>query len=107
VIFQPLTRDDVREIALRCISQLEEVLNRSGKTLTMAVNALERLVQEGYSVDYGARFLKRVIDDQIKLPISRLWTDVNHFHVVVQDDRIAVQAAPWLVPRLEREALAV
>jgi ATP-dependent Clp protease ATP-binding subunit ClpA len=107
VIFQPLTRDDVREIALRCISQLEEVLNRSGKTLTMAVNALETLVQEGYSVDYGARFLKRVIDDQIKLPISRLWKDVNHFHVIVQDDRIAVQAAPWLVPRLEREALAV
>ena len=107
VIFQPLTRDDVRGIALRCISQLEEVLNRSGKTLTMAVNALETLVQEGYSVDYGARFLKRVIDDQIKLPISRLWKDVNHFHVIVQDDRIAVQAAPWLVPRLEREALAV
>jgi ATP-dependent Clp protease ATP-binding subunit ClpA len=107
VIFQPLTHDDVREIALRCISQLEEVLNRSGKTLTMAVNALERLVQEGYSVDYGARFLKRVIDDQIKLPISRLWKDVNHFHVIVQDDRIAVQAAPWLVPRSEREALAV
>jgi hypothetical protein len=48
-----------------------------------------------------------VIDDQIKLPISRLWKDVNHFHVVVQDDRIAVQAAPWLVPRLEREPVAV
>ena len=107
VIFQPLTHDDVREIARKCISQLEEVLNRSGKTLTMAVDALERLVQEGYSVDYGARFLKRVIDDQIKLPISRLWKNVNHFHVIVQDDRIAVQAAPWLVPRSEREALAV
>ena len=83
------------------------MLNRSGKTMTMAVNALERLVQEGYSIDYGARFLKRVIDDQIKLPISRLWKDANHFHVILQDDRIAVQAAPWLVPRSEREALAV
>ena len=83
------------------------MLNHSGKTLTMAVNTLERFVREGLSVDYGARFLKRVIDDQIKLPISRLWKDVNHFHVVVQDDRIAVQAAPWLVPRSEREALAV
>ena len=36
--------------------------------------ALEQLVQEGYSLAFGARFLKRVIDERIKLPISQRWT---------------------------------
>ncbi len=34
---------------------------------------LEALVAEGYSLAYGARFLKRVIDDRIKLPLSQQW----------------------------------
>jgi len=97
VIFQPLTRDDVREIALRSISQIKQTLSRSGKTLTVDNEALERLVQDGYSLEYGARFLKRVIDETIKLAISRRWKDVNHFHATVRDDRIVIEARPPIV----------
>ena len=91
VIFQPLTPDDARQIALRSISQIEEALERGGKTLTVVPEALEVLVRDGYSLEYGARFLKRVIDDTIKLPISQRWKDGNHFHATVRDDRIVIE----------------
>jgi len=54
-------------------------------------------VQDGYSLEYGARFLKRVIDETIKLAISRRWKDVNHFHATVRDDRIVIEARPPIV----------
>ena len=90
VIFDPLTRDHVREIAFKYINRLTATLQRSGKTLTIESEAFDRLVQEGYSPAYGARFLKRAIDDRITLPISQQWKHRN-FHVRVQDDRIAVE----------------
>ena len=49
-------------------------------TLTVTPEALEQLVHDGYSLAYGARFLKRVIEDRIKLPISQRWTEGTTFH---------------------------
>ena len=107
VIFQPLTPADVRQIALRSISQIEEALERGGKTLTVAPEALEALVRDGYNLEYGARFLKRVIDDTIKLPISRRWKDVNHFHATVRDNRIVIEERAPKVVHSEPKAIAV
>src|SRR6476469_840803 len=98
VVFAPLTHDEVRTIALRYIEQVSATLKRSNKTLIVEPDALERLVTDGYSLAYGARFLKRVIDDRIKLPLSRRWKEANSFCVVLRDDLIAVEAvAPRLV----------
>ena len=44
-------------------------------------------MQDGYSLAYGARFLKRVIEDRIKLPISHLWTQGQAFVADVRDGR--------------------
>ena len=38
---------------------------------------------QGYSLAFGARFLKRVIDERIKLPISERWKEGSHFEVSV------------------------
>ena len=64
VLFQPLTKDEVRDIALKYIDQVTSTLKRWNKTLTIEPEALEKLVTDGYSMAYGARFLKRVIDDR-------------------------------------------
>jgi hypothetical protein len=48
-------------------------------------------VSEGFSLAYGARFLKRVIDDLIKLPISLQWRNGTRFHVQIEDDRVVVR----------------
>ena len=43
---------------------------------------------DGYSLAYGARFLKRVIDDRIKLPLSQRWKEANSFRATRQDGQI-------------------
>jgi len=42
---------------------------------------------------YGARFLKRFIDEQIKLPISAQWKEGSHFDVIVKAGELVVEPA--------------
>jgi ATP-dependent Clp protease ATP-binding subunit ClpA len=52
--------------------------------------ALEQLVTEGYSLAYGARFLKRVIESRIKLPISQRWAEGRAFTATVREGKIEI-----------------
>jgi ATP-dependent Clp protease ATP-binding subunit ClpC len=91
VIFRPLSKDEVREIARQQIDKLTASLARSGRTLHVTDAALEQLVQDGYSLAYGARFLKRLIETSIKLPISQRWTEGTSFTTMVREGRIAIE----------------
>ena len=63
---------------------------------------------EGYSMAYGARFLKRVIDARIKLPLSQQWKESNAFRATLQGDQIVVEAVgPRLVASSHPAAIAV
>jgi len=108
VLFQPLTKDEVREISLKYIEQISGTLKRWNKTLAIEPEALEKLVQEGYSLAYGARFLKRVIDDRIKLPLSQRWKESRDFQATVQDDQVVLEAlGPRLIATNDPNAIAV
>ena len=97
VHFAPLTHDETREIAKHYLGQVRLVLNRLGKTIQIDNDALELIVAQGYSLAYGARFLKRVIDERIKLPISARWREGSHYHVRVRGGDVAVEPAPALL----------
>jgi ATP-dependent Clp protease ATP-binding subunit ClpA len=90
VIFRPLTKDEVRTIALHQIARIERTLAKSGRTLKVTPEALEQLVTDGYSLAYGARFLKRVIEAKIKLPISQRWMDGEDFTADVRDGHVEI-----------------
>jgi len=108
VLFQPLTMDEVRQIALKYVDQVTATLKRYNKTITVEPEALEKIVTDGYSMAYGARFLKRVIDDRIKLPLSQRWKEANSFRVTVVDDQVAIEAVgPRLVASSDPDAIAV
>jgi ATP-dependent Clp protease ATP-binding subunit ClpC len=108
VLFQPLTKDEVRFIALKYIDQVTATLTRSNKSLVVEPAALEKLVNDGYSLAYGARFLKRVIDEQIKLPLSQRWKEANSFRATVRDDRLEIETAgPRLIASVDPDAIAV
>jgi ATP-dependent Clp protease ATP-binding subunit ClpA len=86
VIFSPLTRDEVREIARIQLRAIAVTLEKADRSLHVCDEALEKLVEEGYSLAYGARFLKRVIDDRVKLPISQQWAGGRDFLVTLAAD---------------------
>jgi ATP-dependent Clp protease ATP-binding subunit ClpA len=101
VLFSPLTPDEARAIAAQYLSTVSKVLAKAGKTFRIDEEALDAIVRLGHSQAYGARFLKRVIDDRIKLPISTSWQE-THFHVRVEDGDVVVDA-----PRSVHAAQAV
>ncbi len=93
VLFSPLAKDEVREIARLYLAKVTATLRRFNRTLTVEPEALEQLLKEGYSLAYGARFLKRVVDDQIKLPISQRWREGSDYRAVLRDGRVVIETS--------------
>jgi ATP-dependent Clp protease ATP-binding subunit ClpA len=92
VLFRPLAKDEVRQIAIQQIARIQRTLEKSGRSLTVTPEALEQLVKDGYSLAYGARFLKRLIEERIKLPISQDWTTGAAFTAAAREGRIEIEA---------------
>ena len=90
VVFRPLAREEVRQIALQQIGKIEQTLARSGRSLKVTPDALEQIVTDGYSLAYGARFLKRVVEARIKLPISLRWAEGGEYTADVRDGRVEI-----------------
>ena len=91
VVFSPLTQDEVKQIAMLYLSNIRRQMERQGKLLKLSEAALDRVVEKGFSPAYGARFLKRTIDEVIKLPITNLWKAFNTFVVDLKDGEVDVR----------------
>ncbi len=93
VVFAPLTKDEVSEIAEIYLGKIRRQMEDFGKALVVTPEAGELLVQKGFSPAYGARFLKRTIDELVKLPITQLWADSDRFTVSVRDGAVVVEGS--------------
>jgi ATP-dependent Clp protease ATP-binding subunit ClpC len=92
VLFSPLAQDETRAIAKQYLATVQQTLARSNKSLEIDESALDAIVTEGYSLAYGARYLKRVIDERVKVPISLRWRQGSRFRVTVQNGEVSVAA---------------
>jgi ATP-dependent Clp protease ATP-binding subunit ClpA len=92
VVFSPLTPAEARTIAVHYLESVRTVLASSGKALEIDDDAIDAIVTIGHSPAYGARRLKRVIDERIKVPISRQWREAC-FRVSVEGGDVVVKAA--------------
>src|SRR6476620_8937505 len=92
VVFSPLTMDEVRQIAKLYLNNLRRQMQRQGKDVSVSDEALNFLTEKGFNTKYGARFLKRYIDEKVKLPLTALWKSALNFAVEVEEDEIVVKA---------------
>jgi ATP-dependent Clp protease ATP-binding subunit ClpC len=90
IVFAPLTMDEVREIAKLYLGKVSRNMERQGKNIEITDAAIDLLTEKGFSPAYGARFLKRHIDQKVKLPITNEWKAARKFLVDVQDGEIVV-----------------
>jgi ATP-dependent Clp protease ATP-binding subunit ClpC len=98
VLFAPLTKPEVRQIAQLYLDDVAQTLRVRGKGLQVDDEALDLIVEQGHSLAYGARFLKRVIDECVKLPISEHWSAGQQFRVRAEGGRVVVDGSgPRLV----------
>jgi len=90
IVFSPLTMDEVREIAKLYLGKLKRNMERQGKIVEITDAAVDLLTEKGFSPAYGARFLKRHIDQKVKLPITNLWKTGVRFMVDVADGEVVI-----------------
>lgn len=90
VVFSPLTRDEVKEIAKIYLRNITRQMEKHSKRIQISEEAIHLLVDQGFSPAYGARFLKRTIDEKVKLPVTTLWKTANTFKVYVENGEIRV-----------------
>jgi ATP-dependent Clp protease ATP-binding subunit ClpC len=93
VIFSPLTMDEVRQIAVLYLNSLRRQMEKQGKMVDVTERAIDLVTEKGFSQKYGARFLKRHIDEKIKLPITNMWKVAPRFLVDVEDGEITIKSA--------------
>ena len=70
VNFKPLSKEVVKSVAVKFISELNKELKKKKITVVVDDNALEHLADKGYSIEMGARPLKRYIQDNITNKLS-------------------------------------
>ena len=92
VVFSPLTEDEVKQIAELYLGIIKRQMKRQGKELVISEAALIHLVEKGFSPAYGARFLKRTIDENVKLPMTTRWKEGNRFEVDFVDGELKIHA---------------
>jgi ATP-dependent Clp protease ATP-binding subunit ClpB len=71
IIFHRLTREHLRGIVERQLALLRKRLAEREMTLTLSDAAKDKLAHDGYDPVYGARPLKRLIQQQIENPLAR------------------------------------
>ena len=91
IIFSPLTMDEVREIAKIYLAKLKRRMERQGKLVEVTDAAVDALTEKGFSPAYGARFLKRHIDQKVKLPITNSWKLATRFVIDAEDGEVVVK----------------
>jgi ATP-dependent Clp protease ATP-binding subunit ClpB len=70
IIFHPLGREELTRIVDIQIRRLERQLAEAGLTIRVTDEAKRQLAEEGYDPAYGARPLKRVIQQRLANPLA-------------------------------------
>jgi ATP-dependent Clp protease ATP-binding subunit ClpA len=70
VIFHPLTTEDLMKITEILLQELNERMKNKGYRLDIDSSVVSYLVERGYNPEFGARAIKRVIQDTVENVIA-------------------------------------
>jgi ATP-dependent Clp protease ATP-binding subunit ClpA len=70
IIFNPLSESTIREIVEIQLGLVKARLKGKNIALEVTADAISYLAKEGYSPEYGARPLKRIIQNKILNPVA-------------------------------------
>ena len=87
VLFPPLQKNHLKTIVKIQLNQLEDRLKRAGVRLSISEDALLWLSEHGYNPEFGARPLKRLIQNNVLNALSKALLDgsLNKDQTVVID----------------------
>ncbi len=70
VIFKPLSKEEIKDVAVLNLRRLEKKLSEKQIKMELSENAMSKLIDLGYDINYGARPLKRTIQKYIADPLA-------------------------------------
>lgn len=94
VFFNRLSEESVANIAKIQLATLEKRLQDQHIALTISDDALQKVAEEGYEPEYGARPLKRAIQQLITVPLAQFLLKnpgKTKIGVDLKDDKIVIQ----------------
>ncbi len=88
IIFSNLTPEDIKEITRRLVEKTKKLISEQGIDLELDSSAISYLAEKGYNEEYGARPLRRLIQQELE--------DVLAEKIIRQDiekgDKVLVKA---------------
>ena len=70
IIFHPLSRNEIGAIVDLQIKRFVDQLDRQGLMLTVSDTARKQIAAQGFDLTYGARPLKRILQQQVQNPLA-------------------------------------
>ncbi len=91
IVFHQLTEENIKEIAVKMLEQLTERLKDNNIEISFSDDAVAKIAKAGFDPVYGARPLRRAIQNQIEDKAAEEMLEGNikpgdHAEVVVEND---------------------
>ncbi len=87
IIFNSLSKENVKDIARKMLSELEKRVNDMNISITFSDEVIEKISEDAYSKSSGARPLRRVISNQIEDLLSELILKGE----ILKDDKVELR----------------
>ena len=70
IVFNKLNKDEIKQIAVKMLKTLENRLDKMNIKISFTDNAISEIADKGFDEIYGARPLRRAIQNEIEDPLS-------------------------------------
>lgn len=70
IVFNKLNKDEIKQIAVKMLKALENRLDKMNIKISFTDNAVSEIADKGFDENYGARPLRRAIQNEIEDPLS-------------------------------------
>lgn len=70
IVFNKLNKDEIKQIAVKMLKTLENRLDKMNIKISFTDNAISEIANKGFDENYGARPLRRAIQNEIEDPLS-------------------------------------
>ncbi|UKK53232.1 ATP-dependent chaperone ClpB [Prevotella sp. E2-28] len=87
ITFKPLSKQEIAKVVKLQLTRVQKMLEPQGFTLEVTPQAIDWLAQEGYDPDYGARPVKRAVQQYLLNDLSKklLADEVNREKPIIID----------------------
>ncbi|MEZ4523428.1 MAG: ATP-dependent Clp protease ATP-binding subunit [Thermomicrobiales bacterium] len=103
VVFHSLTQPEIREIVDLELARVRKQLEDKEITIEFTIEAMDLLGERGYDPQYGARPLRRIIQNLIEDPVAEgllegRFSNGDHIEVNVEDDLLKIVSSSGVAP---------